>query len=200
MLEWLKTILGAHYTEEIDKQVSAEIGKAFVSKSDFNAKSTELKTIRDQLNEAGRTIDGFKAMDIDGIKQAADAWKQKAEKAESDAREQVAAVQFGARLDTAILARRGRSAKAIKAMLDLDALSKSQNQDSDISAALDALEKDSAYLFEPAASAGGSQNAGSQPASGIRLNSGAPLNGGGAPDYNSMSDAEYYAAVLKDKT
>ena len=27
MLEWLKTILGDHYTEDIDKQISAEIGK-----------------------------------------------------------------------------------------------------------------------------------------------------------------------------
>ena len=29
-LEWLKGILGDKYTEDIDKQVSAEIGKAFV--------------------------------------------------------------------------------------------------------------------------------------------------------------------------
>ena len=28
MLEWLKEILGDSYTEEIDKKVSAEIGKA----------------------------------------------------------------------------------------------------------------------------------------------------------------------------
>lgn len=35
MLEWLKTILGDMYTEDIDKKVSAEIGKNFVSKADF---------------------------------------------------------------------------------------------------------------------------------------------------------------------
>ena len=29
MLEWLKDILGDGYTEEIDKQVSNEIGKAY---------------------------------------------------------------------------------------------------------------------------------------------------------------------------
>ena len=37
MLEWLKEILGTHYTEEIDKKVSAEIGRGFVAKADFNA-------------------------------------------------------------------------------------------------------------------------------------------------------------------
>ena len=36
MLEWLKTILGDHYTEDIDKQISAEIGKGFVARADFN--------------------------------------------------------------------------------------------------------------------------------------------------------------------
>lgn len=51
MLEWLKTILGETYTEEIDQKVSAEIGKAFVSKSDFNTTNTELKQARETIKE-----------------------------------------------------------------------------------------------------------------------------------------------------
>lgn len=47
MLDWLKTILGEAYSEEIDKKVSDEIGKAFVSRSDFNA-----------LNETKKTLEG----------------------------------------------------------------------------------------------------------------------------------------------
>ena len=38
-LEWLKTILGDKYTPEIDTAVSQEIGKGFVSRTDFNATS-----------------------------------------------------------------------------------------------------------------------------------------------------------------
>ncbi|MCF2651839.1 phage scaffolding protein [Anaeromassilibacillus senegalensis] len=195
MLEWLKTILGETYTEDIDKKISAEIGKAFVSKTDFNTKNEELKTAKGQLKEANDTIAGFKAMDIDGIKRAADDWKAKAEKAQLDADAKIAAIQFDARLDSAILSRHGRSTKAIKAMMDVDTLRKSQNQDSDISAALDTLAKDSAYLFD--APAGGGQSAENSAQGGIRLNSAAPHGNGGTPDYNSMSDAEYYAAVLK---
>ena len=59
MLEWLKIILGDSYTEEIDKKVSAEIGKGFVSKTDFNAKNEELKTAQGQLLEAKKTIEGL---------------------------------------------------------------------------------------------------------------------------------------------
>ena len=38
-LEWLKTILGDMYTPEIDTAVSQEIGKGFVSRTDFNTTS-----------------------------------------------------------------------------------------------------------------------------------------------------------------
>ncbi len=195
-LEWLKTILGEHYTEEIDKQVSGEIGKAFVSKADFNIKNDALKDATKQLAEANTTIDGFKAMDIDSIKKAADDWKLKAEKAEKDATAKIAEIQFDSRLETAILSKHGRSAKAIKAMLDVDTLRKSQNQDSDITAALEALAKDNSYMFEESKSPD-TTTPPDGATGGIRLNSGAPLGGGNTPDYNSMSDAEYYAAMLK---
>lgn len=56
MLDWLKPILGEAYTEEIDKQVSAEIGKAFVSKTDFNAKNDALKTAQGELKAAQDTM------------------------------------------------------------------------------------------------------------------------------------------------
>lgn len=55
MLEWLKTILGEGYTDEIDEKVSKEIGKAFVSRKDFNEKVKLIgeheKTIQNQTTE-----------------------------------------------------------------------------------------------------------------------------------------------------
>lgn len=58
MLEWLKTILGDAYTPEIDTAVSQEIGKGFVSRTDFNAKATkvtELEAQVGQLTESAKT-------------------------------------------------------------------------------------------------------------------------------------------------
>ena len=39
--DWLKTLLGDAYTEDIDKTVATEIGKRFTAKADFEAKSTD---------------------------------------------------------------------------------------------------------------------------------------------------------------
>lgn len=51
MLDWLKTILGEAYSEEIDKKVSEEIGKNFVARADFNALNTEKKKLADTVKE-----------------------------------------------------------------------------------------------------------------------------------------------------
>ena len=52
------------------------------------------------------------------------------------------------KLDSAIAAAHGRSGKAIRALLDLDALRGSEDPDKDIPAALSALQKDSGYMFD----------------------------------------------------
>lgn len=148
MLDWLKNILGDNYTEDIDKKVSEEIGKGFVSRADFNTKNEELKTARGQLADANKTIDDFKGMDIDGIKRASEDWKQKYEKAEKDYAEKIAGMEFDSLLEKAVSAAKGRNAKAIRALLDVDALKESKNQEKDIKDALEALKTDSAYLFE----------------------------------------------------
>lgn len=55
---------------------------------------------------------------------------------------------FDGRIRDAITAAKGRNAKAIAALLDVDALRASKNQETDIRAALEALKKDNGYLFE----------------------------------------------------
>ena len=51
MLEWLKTILGESYTEDIDRKVSEEIGKLFVSRLDFNTLNETRKTLEKTVND-----------------------------------------------------------------------------------------------------------------------------------------------------
>lgn len=48
-LDWLKPILGDTYSDELDGKISAEIGKHFVSREDFNVKNTAPVTGQGQL-------------------------------------------------------------------------------------------------------------------------------------------------------
>lgn len=49
----------------------------YVSKDKFDAKETELAGVRDQLTAANQTIQSYKDMDVDGIKQSVTDWEQK---------------------------------------------------------------------------------------------------------------------------
>ena len=148
MLDWLKPILGDGYNEEIDNKIAAEINKGFVAKADYDAAKDAQRTAAEALAEANKALAEYKDTDIDGLRKSAEEWQAKAEQAEKDADARVAAVQFDAKLDSAIAAAHGRSGKAIRALLDLDALRGSEDPDKDIPAALADLQKDSGYMFD----------------------------------------------------
>lgn len=122
-------------------------------------------TIKNQLEEAQKTIQGFQSQDVDAIKKSAAEWEKKYNEAVEEAAQQRADMEFGSALKDAITAARGRNAKAITALLDVDTLKSSKNQEADIKAALEGLKKDSGYLFDdgqttppPYAAGTGAQN------------------------------------------
>ena len=110
---------------------------------------SDYETVRQQLADANKTIEGFKAMDIDGVKKAADDWKQKFEQAQKEADARIAEIQFDSMLESAITAARGRSAKAVKALLDTDALKASKDQKADIAAASKPSKRKTAISLRP---------------------------------------------------
>lgn len=80
--------------------------------------------------------------------QGARAWQEKYNQAVSAHQQEIAEITFRSELDLAILQAKGRSPKAITALLDLEALSKSENRQSDVEKALESLKQDNGYLFE----------------------------------------------------
>jgi hypothetical protein len=108
---------------------------------------TDYDHIKSQLEEAQKAIEGFKSQDIDGVRKSAQEWQDKYNQAVKDHEAELANMAFDRALDGAITTAKGRNAKAIKALLDVDTLKASKNQEADIKAALEGLQKDSGYLF-----------------------------------------------------
>ena len=112
------------------------------------ATTAENTSLREQLQTAK---DGLKAFDgVDVAQLQGQINKLQQDLADKDAAHQteLANMAFDRALDTAITGAKGRNAKAIKALLDLDTLRGSKNQEADIKTALEALQKDSGYLFD----------------------------------------------------
>ena len=140
MIEWMKEILGDAYTEDIDNKITARLTADYAPKADLEAANTAKSEAEAALAAAN---DKYKDVDIDALRADAEKYKAEAAQARKDADERVAAVQFDGKLDAAITAAHGRSAKAIRALLVVE-----DDAGDPRTAALAALQKDSGYLFE----------------------------------------------------
>lgn len=109
---------------------------------------SDYDTVKQQLADAQTTIQGFKDQDIDGIRKSAQDWEKKYNDAIAAHQQELADRDFRQMLDSSITGAKGKNIKAITALLDVDALKGSKNQEADIKAALEVLKKDSGYLFD----------------------------------------------------
>jgi hypothetical protein len=138
--------------EQIDA-IMAENGKDIEKfKTDAQSAKTEADTAKAQLVEANKTIEGFKAMNIDQIKASADDYKAKFEQAQADAAAQVAQLKFDHALDGALTGAKAKNSKEVKVHLDVEALRKAFNdKDGTIPGLEDQLKKvkeSAGHLFE----------------------------------------------------
>ena len=104
--------------------------------------------IKEQLKTAQ---DGLKAFDgVDVAQLNGEITKLQGQLSEKDKewKDKIASMEFDGKVKDAINAAKGKSAKAIAALLDLEKLRESKDQETDIKAAVEAVKKESAYLFE----------------------------------------------------
>lgn len=121
---------GLNLSQEVIDKIMAENGKDIAAEQKKAEKITQerdsyklkAESLETQVNDANAEIQKFKDMDIDGIKQAADDWKTKAEKAKSDADAQISEMKFDYALTAALTGAKARNSKAVKALLDMDGL------------------------------------------------------------------------------
>lgn len=150
-------------TKEIIDAIMAENGRDVeAAKAPF----ADYDTIKNQLSEAQKTIKGFQnqGADIEAVRKSAKEWEDKYNQAVADHNQKLADMAFDKQMETAITAAKGRNAKAIRALLDVDTLKSSKNQEADIKTALEGVKKENGYLFDdggtpppyaPGAGAGG---------------------------------------------
>lgn len=105
------------------------------------------------MAENGRDIEAVKARyaDYDALKEAeaeaAKQWEEKLNNQVDTHRREMSDLIFSHNLEKAILSAKGRNAKAITALLDIDALKSSENQTADLEEALQNLKQECSYLF-----------------------------------------------------
>lgn len=133
---------------EFDKAVAENYKTAAEFEKKVNRLTDDLETEKKRADTAVETLKGFEGKDFDAITKERDEWKKKHDDLEASHKKEQEDREFSATLEAAITESKGKNAKAITALLDMDMLRASKNQQADIKAALDALRTESGYLFE----------------------------------------------------
>lgn len=156
---------GLNLEKDVIDKIMAENG------SDINATKTKLEAERDnyksQLDTATEALKGFEGVDVKDLQGKVTKLTADLSAKESEYQSKITDMEFISKLDGAITKSGAKNTKAVKALLDIDALKLSKNQDADLTSALENCKKDNGYMF-------GSDEPFSNPI--------APTTGGGTPD------------------
>lgn len=119
---------------------------------------TTLKTERDnlqsQLNDVRSKLEGFANVDVDELNGQISKLQQEMANKEALYQKQLADQAFEALLTQELITAKARNPKAVAALLDVETLKESKNQQADIVAAIKAQKESDAYLFDSEKPAG----------------------------------------------
>ncbi len=116
--------------------------------NDITREQGVANTYKTQLEDVQGKLKAFDGVDVSKLKDEITTLTNNLTTTKATYEGQIADMQFTAALEGKVSALKPRNAKAVMALLDMDNLKKSKNQDTDIATALEAVKKDNGYLFE----------------------------------------------------
>ena len=132
---------------DFDKAVAENYKTAAEFEKKVNRLTEDLNAATKRADTAEETLKGFEGKDFDAITKDRDEWQRKHNELVETHKRETEEREFNEGLSAAITEAKGKNAKAIMALLDLDKLRGSKNQEKDIKAALDAMRTENGYLF-----------------------------------------------------
>nr|DAS02932.1 MAG TPA: minor structural protein [Caudoviricetes sp.] len=141
---------GITVTDDQLATVETEMKANYKPIADYNKQKEKLDASDEKVKTLTASLDKFKDVDPTALTQTIEDLKGQLTQKDAEFAQRLADRDFDDLINTNINTLKGKNAKAIKALLDVDALKQSKNQAEDVKTALEALQKaeDSAFLFE----------------------------------------------------
>lgn len=140
---------GITVTDEQLATIETEMKANYKPIADYNKQKEKLDASDEKVKTLTASLDKFKDVDPAALTQTIEDLKGQLTQKDAEFAQRLADRDFDDLINTNINTLKGKNAKAIKALLDVDTLKQSKNQAEDIKTALEALQKadDSAFLF-----------------------------------------------------
>ena len=106
--------------------------------------------LKEQLKTAQDGLKAFEGVDVQQLQGEISRLQGDLSAKDAEWQKKMDGVTFESKVKDAITTAKGKNAKAIAALLDMDTLRGSKNQDADLKAALEAVKQENGYLFKEA--------------------------------------------------
>lgn len=140
---------GLEVEEDKKKDFEKAVLENYKTVSDYETQSEKLKTAEEKVTTLTENLDKFKDVNVEELNNTIATLKTDLANKDQELKDKIADRDFNDLLKDSIASAKGRNAKAITALLDVDTLKTSKNQKEDVAAALKALSEaeDSKMLF-----------------------------------------------------
>lgn len=140
---------GLTVTDDQLATIETEMKANYKPIADYNKQKEKLDASDEKVKTLTASLDKFKDVDPTALTQTIEDLKGQLTQKDAEFAQRLADRDFDDLINVNINNLKGKNAKAIKALLDVEALKQSKNQAEDIKVALEALQKaeDSAFLF-----------------------------------------------------
>lgn len=140
---------GLEVEEDKKKDFEKAVLENYKTVSDYETQSEKLKTAEEKVTTLTENLDKFKDVNVEELNNTIATLKTDLANKDQELKDKIADRDFNDLLKDSIASAKGRNAKAITALLDVDTLKTSKNQKEDVAAALKVLSEaeDSKMLF-----------------------------------------------------
>lgn len=140
---------GVEVTDEQKKTINAAVNENYKTVNDWQKQVDKVTSLTETLETTQKELKKFEGVDAEKLNAEIKKLQETIENNEKDYEAKIADRDFNDTIEKAIAGAKGKNAKAIKALLDVEKLKASKNQQQDIDAAIKALSEaeDSKMLF-----------------------------------------------------
>lgn len=142
---------GVEVPEDKKTELTKQIAENYKTVAEFdkvkNRLEVERDNYKDSLETAQNALKEFDGVDVKELNGKITQLTSDLAKKDSEYQGKIADMEFNSVLDSAISASGARNSKAVKALLEIEALKGSKNQEYDIKKAIEAVKTENDFLF-----------------------------------------------------
>lgn len=146
-IQTLLSEIGIEIPEDKKKDFETAFNENYKTVSEVNKLREARDNYKEQLDTAKGQLKEFENVDVKDLQDKIKTLTSDLDTKDTEYQQKIADMEFNSVLDGAISKSGAKNSKAVKALLDLDALKTSKNQAEDITKALDEIKKDNDYMF-----------------------------------------------------